>query len=561
METIFTFLLRASTGIVLFYMIYWLFLRNETFHNANRWFLLMALFSAVVIPLFPLRYEVLVEPEKNTTVFQALSETIKNIKPVQTEAAEASKNFNLKNILLTVYITGAAIFLIRLIFQSLILVRLILTHKTKSIDGIRIVENGKYGLPFSFFNIVFINPKFHTQANLSEILAHEKVHIREFHWFDLLFTELLTVIFWFNPFIWLFEHAIKQNHEYLADRGVLAQGHSVAKYQALLINQLMGMQIVGITNNLNFALNTNRFKMMTKKKTPRLLGVKFAWALPAVALLLFAFAEPEYKSKPVNQTNTVTNVQKGEKEFVIKGKVVRDDNGKPLEGASVILKGTTIGTVTDADGKFTITDPNPQVYKDLGGLGSELVVSYVGFESFVMKVAASGKALENGSFTCRMKEGVIELDIKELIKQMPPPPPPPVPSKVEKSEPTSFPSVKKETAPPPPPPPVPDNTDETDEVYSIVESLPEYPKGMGLLANDIMQKEKIMAKENKVKGKAKIGFTISETGKVTEVKIIEAENEAAGKAAASIVEKMPDWKPGKQHGKPVPVNYILPAEF
>jgi beta-lactamase regulating signal transducer with metallopeptidase domain len=560
MESIFTFLFRASTGIVLFYMVYLLFLRKETFYSANRWFLLLALITSLIIPLFPLRYEVFVEPENNTTVFQALSETIKNIKPIQPETAGATKNFNRGNILLTIYLTGAVIFFIRLIIQTLILVRLIMRYQTKSLEGIRIVENEKYGLPFSFFNVVFINPKFHTQANLPEILAHEKVHIREKHWFDLLFTELLTVIFWFNPFIWMFEHAIKQNHEYLADRGVLAQGHNVAKYQALLINQLMGMQIVGITNNLNFALNTNRFKMMTRKKTSRILGVKFAWALPAVALLLFAFAEPDYKLKPAHKMNPVTNVQKNEKDFVIKGKVVREDNGKPLAGASVILKGTTIGTVSDADGKFTLTDPKPQVEKD-GVLSSEIVISFVGFESFVMKVGASGTALKDGSYTAKIKEGVIELDIKELIKQMPPPPPPPVPSKVEKSEPTSFPSVKKGTVPPPPPPPVPDKADETDEVYTIVESLPEYPKGMGFLANDIMQKEKIMTKENKVKGKAKIGFTISETGKVTDVKIVEADNEAAGKAAASIVGKMPDWKPGKQHGKPVPVNYILPVEF
>ncbi len=164
-------------------------------------------------------------------------------------------------------------------------------HRVKSLDGIRVVENEKYGLPFSFFNIVFFNPKFHTQEDLPDILAHEKVHIRENHWFDLLFIELLTVIFWFNPFIWFFEHSIKQNHEYLADKGVLAQGHNAGRYQALLINQLMGMQIIGITNNLNFALNTNRLKMMTKKKTPVSRRTKFALALPAIALLLFAFAE------------------------------------------------------------------------------------------------------------------------------------------------------------------------------------------------------------------------------------------------------------------------------
>lgn len=290
---------------------------------------------------------------------------------------------------------------------------------------------------------------------------------------------------------------------------------------------------------------------MTKKKTSRFSGVKFAWALPAVALLLFAFAEPEYIAKPMEQTNPVTNVQKGEKEFVIKGKVVREDNGKPLAGASVILKGTSIGTVTDADGKFTLTDPNPLVEKD-GFLSSEIVFSYVGFATFEMKVGASGKALEDGSYTCKMQESVIVLDMMELLKQLPPPPPP-----IKKG--ANYEKSKGETPPPPPPPPV--KTDIEEEVFFVVEDLPKYPKGMGMLANDVMQKEKIMARENKVKGKAKIGFTISETGKVTEVKIIEAENETAGKAAASIVEKMPDWKPGKQRGKAVPVKYILPMEF
>lgn len=555
MEAIFTFLLKASTGMALFYSVYWLFLRKETFYTANRWFLLAALFTSVLIPAFPLQYTVLVD-QPETVNFKTIADTFKNI-PAFTSHETQPESFNWQHLVWLIYLAGVAVFFFRLLFQTISLVWLILKSEPKFIADIRIVENKKYSLPFSFFNTVFINTEFYTQESLPEILAHEKVHIREKHWFDLLFTELLTVIFWFNPFIWFFERSIKQNHEYLADKGVLAQGHSVGRYQALLINQLMGMQIIGITNNLNFALNTNRLKMMTKKKTSRFSGVKFAWALPAVALLLFAFAEPEFKTKPVEKPISATNVQKGEKEFVIKGKVIRDDNGKPLAGASVILKGTTIGTVSDADGKFTLTDPNPQVEKD-GFLSSEIVVSYVGFATFEMKVGASGKALEDGSYTFKLKEGVIQLDLLELAKQLPgPPPPPPGQSKREKS---SLPSVKNET-PPPPPPPTVVNVDADDEVFFVVEDLPKYPKGMGFLATDVWRATNTMSRENNVKGKAKIGFTISETGKVTDVKIIEAENETAGKAAASIVEKMPDWKPGKQRGKAVPVKYLLPVEF
>lgn len=529
METIFAFLLKASSGIVLFYLVYWFFLRKETFYTANRWFFLTALVTAIFLPLFPVQYSVMVNPENSTTVIKSISDTFNNI-PVVSASEFPNERFHWQQAVLLVYFTGAALFLLRLLVQTIILIRLMIKHHIKSLDGIRVVENEKYGLPFSFFNVVFINPKFHTQEDLPEILAHEKVHICEFHWFDLLFIELLTVIFWFNPFIWFFEHSIKQNHEYLADKGVLAQGHSAGRYQALLINQLMGMQIIGITNNLNFALNTNRLKMMTKKKTSRWIGVKFALALPALALLLFAFAEPEFKTKPVEKPISATNVQKGEKEFVIKGKVIREDNGKPLAGASVVIKGTTIGTVSDADGKFTLTDPNPQVEKD-GFLSSEIFVSYVGFATFEMKVGASGKALEDGSYTFKMQEGVIAIDLPDY-KDVPPPPPPP-----------------------------PAINDDGEELFIIIEDLPKYPGGIYELAKYVSENQYKLAQQKKIKGKATVGFTISETGKATDFKIIEGNDKEAGLAALEIVKKMPDWTPGKQRGKAVPVKYLLPVEF
>lgn len=68
----------------------------------------------------------------------------------------------------------------------------------------------------------------------------------------------------------------------------------------------------------------------------------------------------------------------------IKGKVT-DDKGQPLEGATVIVKGTNNGTKTDANGNFSINaEPN-----------STLIISYVGFETLEIK-AGSGAALSIG---------------------------------------------------------------------------------------------------------------------------------------------------------------------
>ena len=528
METIFTFLLHASAGIVLFYLVYWLFLRKETFYAANRWFLIMALASAVLLPLFPLQYSVLLEAKNTNPAIQTISDTFKNI-PIILEQKETI-NFSWTQALLLIYLTGAAIFMLRLLSQTVILIHLMIKYRVKSFNGVRIVENEKYGLPFSFFNIVFINPKFHTQDELPEILAHEKVHIRENHWFDLLFIELLTVIFWFNPFIWFFERSIKQNHEYLADKGVLAQGHTVGKYQAILVNQLMGMQIIGITNNLNFALSTNRLKMMTKKKTPMIKRAKFALILPIVALLLFAFAEPQYRYNEPDLTDDMISIREhiATKSIKMIG-LVLDENDEPMPGVSVIIGGSTTGTVSDRSGKFELEVP-----KD-----ASIILSFVGKETIADSYAriTSGNK-EDGIFNQKyqMKDVVILIDTK-----IPPPPP-------------SAPKSKEESNTPPPP-----SSDK--EVFFVVEDMPQYPGGQMELALMVQKMQKKLVSVKKVKGNAKVAFTVNTAGKVSNIKVVEKDNDGAAKGAYIIAKEMKDWKPGKQRGKAVPVKYLLPVEF
>ncbi len=546
METLFAFLLNSSLGIILFYLVYWFFLRNETFYRANRWFLLLALIISVLIPAFPLKYSVIYEPENVAGTIGAITDTFKNVEIASRSKELKSEIFNWKQGLTLIYFTGTAIFLLRLLLQTFILIHMILKFRIKKIKGMLVVENKKYGLPFSFFNIIFINPKFHTQENLPEILAHENVHIREHHWFDLLFIELLTVIFWFNPFIWFFERSIKQNHEYLADNGVISMGHSAARYQALLLNQLMGMQIIGITNNLNFALNTNRLKMMTKKKTSAFGRVKMMWALPAVALLLFAFAEPDYKITDMqkNEISAAMIDYSGQESIKLKGTVV-DEDGDRLPGTSIVIKGSMIGTVSDLDGTFSIEIPE----------NSDLVLSFVGKKSII--AAYSEIALGQKKDGAFVREYKLEDLVANLInkdysgEQLIPPPPPPPPKVVEVPVPANGKT--------PPPPPTKANGEE--EVFYIVEDWPKYPGDWDAMQDYISKMQQKIAQSKGIKGKAKVLFTVNAKGKVSDIKIVEKDNDGAAKGAVALVSEMPDWTPGKQRGKSVPVKYLLPVEF
>ncbi len=289
----------------------------------------------------------------------------------------------------------------------------------------------------------------------------------------------------------MFEHAIKQNHEYLADEGVLTRGHSPVRYQALLINQLMRMQVVGLTNNLNFALGPTRLKMMTKQKTPKRKLARLIWGLPVIAILLAAFAKPEYQYLKEQQEQDVvnSNIQSTTKDgsVTILG-IVIDDNGDPLPGTSIVVKGTTTGTVDDGNGAFKL---------DLNKSGEiVLVTSFVGYETKANEVHISEN---NGKldFKFMMKKAVIGIS-NDFPKEIPPPPPPTAPTSEIK-------------------------TSDNEPVFFVVEELPHYPNGHYGLGQYVRAKkaefkEKLFFEGKKLEGKATIGFTLMQKAKLATYK-------------------------------------------
>ena len=62
--------------------------------------------------------------------------------------------------------------------------------------------------------------------------------------------------------------------------------------------------------------------------------------------------------------------------FTISGLVVSGDVNEPAIGANVSVKGSTIGTITDFDGNFTLN-----VKK-----GDYIVVSYIGYETQIIQI-------------------------------------------------------------------------------------------------------------------------------------------------------------------------------
>lgn len=543
METLIELIIRISIGSAIFYAFYALLLRKTTFFRLNRLYLLAAIVLPVLFAIFPLQYTVWVEGRApmQTEVWNDLlgqGAPIPNDQPLANES-----NFNWSSVLLAIYSTGLILLALRLLLQSIKPIQLILTNSKNKNGHYPIVENRHFSVPFSFFNHIFIHPEYHKQEDLPIILAHEEVHIRERHWIDLLVIELFTLVFWFNPISWLLEQAIKQNHEYLADQGVLSRGQSPARYQLLLVNQLMGMQVLGLSNNLNFALGPTRLNMMKKQKTSPKQLLRLGLLLPVVAGLLFAFAKPEYKttaSTPLQTESGITTVTTTTEKTEISG-IVLDQNGAPLPGTSIVMKGSTLGTVADRDGKFKLNVPNDSEVA--------LVASFVGYKTESNELKAE---LETNRFELNftLEKAVIFVSTELDEDDIPPPPAPPVPVAID--------------APDSPNSPV----NSEDEVFIVVEEMPHYPGGHYALAKYINEEQSKFKVGYPIGGSAPdygpttVKFTVSANGKVGQVVVRKSSGvKALDDQAVKIVKGMEDWTPGKQRGKAVPVDYALQIKF
>ncbi len=301
MNNFFSILLQSSLCIAALYIIYYTFLRKDTFFKTNRFYLISALLVSALIPFIDFSF---LFSAREQIYFVLLDPVI-----ITPEGIQASMEVhpNIYQPLLVVYLTGAAIFSIRFIYQLIQLYVLTKRFGISEHEGIHFVFTDKNYSPFSFFNLVFLNRRDIDSYETKKIIAHERVHIRQGHSLDLILLELITIIQWFNPFIWLYRHAVKTLHEYLADEGVLHSGVDVKVYSALLFSQSTGIQINDQANNFNKSLLKRRFIMMTKSRTQNFARLKLMFVLPlAFSILLVISCGPDV---PVQQEKEIVKPQ------------------------------------------------------------------------------------------------------------------------------------------------------------------------------------------------------------------------------------------------------------
>lgn len=227
-------------------------LRHETYFGLNRLVLWLGLAAAFVLPLLELPDW---RPQPIRTVMQRTAQAIvpRVLPNLRSLPADVTVTFPTKKTyrafqvqqeqpfwtwqtaLIVFYFLGVFALLIRFSLQLMSLRKIINQSIHEVYDGFILVQNERVTSPFSFFGRVILNPTQHTADELEQILRHERVHVREWHSLDMIGSELVCIIFWFNPAAYLFRYSIHQTLEFRADHVVLAEGIDAKTYQYNLL--------------------------------------------------------------------------------------------------------------------------------------------------------------------------------------------------------------------------------------------------------------------------------------------------------------------------------------
>jgi hypothetical protein len=521
------YLLEANIYLAVFYAGYQLFLKNETYYTLNRVYLLLSCILSFMLPLTQIGILKAAEQGAATTVYVVST----GLKSVPNQAADFS--LSIQNMLFYTYLLGVIVLAVILLLKLFKLTRMTSTAHEITGDKYKIVPMEGSNTAFSFFNYLFIGSK---TTGSDIIIRHELVHIRQKHTLDVLFLELVKIINWFNPFVYLLQNSIKTVHEYIADEQTAAYETDALAYSSFLVNNAYGLNGSSVTHSFfNYNLLKKRIIMLNQKRSGNLARLKYLVAVPICAAALCASTLGFSKSYALIDLAP----QKIADTTKVWSRSIDNTNGVKLdEIGSVVNKKTDFEvTITDKQG-------NKKAYRK-------------------STASAEDKKLLQEKYGYTFPDKMDMPTPPAKIANMPPPPPPLPPVKGSKSapkvkrdvkvkvtdvkllpppvapeepvEPTKE-SVEQQKVPPPPPPP----KNPFSELYSYIAKHVRYPT---------------VARDNKFAGRVILNFNIN-NGKIEDVKITRKLYDVMDAEILSVIKSYDGALPQAKSG-----NYSMPVSF
>ena len=351
METVLLYLGKVIICSGVMFLYYKLSLKDKTFHHYNRFYLLSAMLISLLLPLVKIE-DFTIEVSNN---IYKLLDTVQNF-----------NNKNETNDYTYFRVIFSALGLVSFYFLGRFIYGIFRIHQLKdqfqkeSFDGINFYQTNLREAPFSYFKNLFWKNSIMLNSEVGkQILKHEMVHIEQKHSFDKILMEIITSVFWFNPFFHIIKKEISLIHEYLADKKAIKNSDTKAFAQMLLASHFSGNQLPATSPFLSSNLK-KRLKMLQKPKT-KFGYARRIFALPVVFSVAFAYLvnakNQEIKATNMEIEKAVSQIKEENKTIIKKDTISpKSSENKTIVTPKVYRKSDDDRKIAELSKKMTVDE-------------------------------------------------------------------------------------------------------------------------------------------------------------------------------------------------------------
>lgn len=284
------YLFESSVCMASFYLLYYTLFRNDTFFQFNRFYLLISAGVSLLIPLLKINFlpEVSNQPMAMSKLMPVLENyNIKYASVIETVEQPILWELSVGDFISFLYKLGVFLFGLKLLSGLFKMYDLIKASKaTQRPEYTMLKPRDESYLASSFFSYIFWNDSKDSKSKI--IIDHELVHVKQWHSIDVILMELMVVVKWFNPLIYLFRNSLRKTHEYIADKYVSEQLGSKYTYAQFIVNE--NRNDIPNLSNAMFSFVKERLEMLNVKQSPKWKMAKCLMVVPVFMSLLMLFS-------------------------------------------------------------------------------------------------------------------------------------------------------------------------------------------------------------------------------------------------------------------------------
>lgn len=515
------YLLKSSLLSGIFYGYYVLVLRNNRFHTYNRFYLLVSMLLSVLVPCFQFSFFSFDEAE--------VAGAGKAIYLLSASAKSAPEQFSWMNLpwleygIWTFYLISIGL-LSYFLYQVIKIYQMKRRNPSIPMEGFEFIETDEEDAPFSFLQFLFWKKSISiSEPNGQAIFKHELTHIQQRHTIDRVICQIITSLFWINPFYWLMHKELQNIHEFIADQEAVGS-NNVHAFAQMILQSHYGNHFLNPGHSFYYSSIKRRIIMLTTSKNTPYAYLRKVLALPLALMAIGVFSvqvTAQEKNEAVSPSKIGISFSKNAPAKPVNRKKAPNKDLPPPPPPPLAVR-----VIPAAPGVPPAPPVNPLYVVD-GKIERALVLSKMN-PNDIQSVNVLKGAMANEKYGKEGINGVVEISTKNHVTAN-----------------------------------VSTNISTNQNVNIVVEEPATFPGGINAFLSYISANVNYPeeAKKANISGKAYVQFTVAADGSLSDISVLRSPGYGLAEEALRLIKASGKWVPAKSHDTNITSKFVQPIAF